>query len=98
MAGDWLRWTRNDRELGRRSGEKVSVLSLIPHEPWLPWLRPEGRRFWISIAKDIGSTRMLQRSMRHKVKNRLDRVVVHLDTKVRESDRKRELLRCDKQG
>jgi ATP-dependent exoDNAse (exonuclease V) alpha subunit len=28
MAGDLLRWTRNDRDLGRRNGELVRVLSV----------------------------------------------------------------------
>jgi len=69
MAGDWLRWTRNDRELGRRSGEKVSVLSLDTARA-LATVAASGRKAILAsqIAKDIGSTRMLQRSMRHKVK------------------------------
>jgi len=32
MAGDLLRWTRNDRDLGRRNGELVRVLSVDPQK------------------------------------------------------------------
>ena len=30
MAGDRLRWTRNDRDLGRRNGDVVEVISADP--------------------------------------------------------------------
>ncbi len=78
MAGDLLRWTRNDRSLGRRNGELVRVLSVDPGHA-------------TAVVRGAGKTedldlRPLQHwehgyaSTVHSAQGRTaDRVLVHLD-------------------
>lgn len=79
-AGDRLRWTRNDRELGRRNGEVVEVTSVDP-------------RTSIAIVRGSHGSECLDlrtaqhwdhayASTVHSVQGRTaDSVLVHLDTK-----------------
>ena len=80
MAGDRLRWTRNDRELGRRNGETAVVLSVdatkgtatVAAREKLATLNLYQERHWEhAYASTV-----------HAAQGRtVDQVLVHLDTK-----------------
>ena len=80
MTGDRLRWTRNDRELGRRNGETAVVLSIDASK----------RMATVAAGEKIATLDLPQErhwehayaSTVHAAQGRtVDRVLVHLDTK-----------------
>ncbi len=80
LAGDRLRWTRNDRRLGRRNGETVEVLSV---DAGRGVLTVSGRGSPMTL--ELGSERHWDHayaSTVHAAQGKtVDRVLVHLDSK-----------------
>jgi ATP-dependent exoDNAse (exonuclease V) alpha subunit len=80
IAGDRLRWTRNDRDLGRRNGDAVEVISVDTSKGVA---RVRGSR--IVEALDLKDDRHWEHayaSTVHAAQGKTtDRVLVHLDTK-----------------
>jgi conjugative relaxase-like TrwC/TraI family protein len=80
MAGDRLRWTRNDRDLGRRNGETVQVLS-VDADKAAVLVSGSGKVTTLELRRDLHWEHAYASTIHAAQGKTADRVLVHLDTK-----------------
>jgi conjugative relaxase-like TrwC/TraI family protein len=80
MAGDRLRWTRNDRELGRRNGETVTVVSVDPVRGEAR-VTGSGRSETLGLGRDLHWEHAYATTVHAAQGKTTDRVLVHIDSR-----------------
>jgi conjugative relaxase-like TrwC/TraI family protein len=80
LAGDRMRWTRNDRDLGRRNGETVQVLSVDADKAAVT-VSDSGKVTTLDLARDLHWEHAYASTVHAAQGQTADRVLVHLDSK-----------------
>ena len=80
MAGDRLRWTRNDRDSGRRNGD-MAVVVAVDAGRGVAIVDGSGKNVTISLDRDRHWEHAYASTVHAAQGQTVDRVLVHLDTK-----------------